>query len=168
MTEMNLVMNILAAVGVVSAFVGLFAYFSGWTDFGSLVREVSARLGISVFAARPVTYYDSRMRLSTQGSDIIAAFQLPAASVEATFTLASESGKGVLGPSSDPSYNCGFQNAQGTLFGFTAQPATKTGFTYLFFRDTQGQISLIHDVNEKIAAKVPSAWRDFALEFLKD
>ena len=163
---MSIVTQIFAAIGLVSAFVGLFAYFSGWADFGSLLREVSARLGISG-APPSVTYYDTRMRLSTQDDNVVATFQLPGSSVEATFTLATGSRKGILGPSSDPSYGSGFQNAQGTLLGVTSQPATKTGFTYLFFRDRRGQINLIHDVNEKVAAKLPLAWREFALGFLR-
>ncbi|PYI91626.1 MAG: hypothetical protein DME97_13450 [Verrucomicrobia bacterium] len=164
---MWLITQIFAAVGVLSALVSLIAYFSGWSDFGSLLREVFARFGISPFAARPVIYYDTRMSLSTKDSDIVATFQIPATAVEATFTISTGSRKGILGPSSDPSYGSGFQNAQGTVFGFTSQPATKTGFNYLFFRDGHGQISIIHDVNEKLAAKLPPAWRDFALGFLR-
>ena len=172
---MLILTQIFAILGIVSTLVSLVAYFSGWADFGSLLREVSARFGFSPFAARPVIYYDTRMTLSREEDCIVANFQVPAtsipsdyqSSIEATFRLPTGSRKGILGPSSDPSYGSGFQNAQGTLFGFTSQPATKTGFTHLFFRDSRGQISVIHDVNEKIAAKLPVAWRDHAKGFLR-
>ena len=162
--------QMIAVLGIISTIVSLLAYFSGWADFASMMRELAARCG---FPASTTTYYTTRMVLTVEEDGIVANFRTSmsnktdyTSSIEATYKVPG-SGKGILGPSSDTGYDEGFQNAQGTLFGFTSQPATKTGYTQLFFRDKNGQICIIENVNGKVSAKLPNSWRKYATGFLR-
>ena len=162
---MHFATYLFATIGVLSAFITVFSFFSGKTDFSSFLQEVAVRIGISL-SARPVEYYDTRMTLSIEGEVIVTTFLLPN-SVEATFRIPTGSKKGILGSSCDTSHKLGFQNAQGTLFGFTSQPATKSGYPHLFFRNLNGQIILIDDINQKVAKMLPAPWNELALYFLR-
>ncbi len=76
---------------------------------------------------------------------------------ETVINIPSITGKGILGPSHDPNDQSGFQNAQGTLFGFNLRPATKTSYPYLFYRDQNGQIHLIANLPVRAAKVLPNS-----------
>src|SRR5206468_5241048 len=65
---------------------------------------------------------------SNPGQDVTVKLALPANSTETSpvscsFTF--QAGKGLLGPSSDPTSQSGFANSAGDLFAITVEPVTK-------------------------------------------
>jgi hypothetical protein len=78
-----------------------------------------------------------------EGEDrsVIAGFTLPA-------------GKGLLGPSSDPGAQSGFQNEEKTVFGVNHQPETKSSYVYLVLKRPHGELLFVSNVNETVAKLV--------------
>jgi hypothetical protein len=95
--------------------------------------------------------------------------QLPEATedegeVKIAFTFAS---RGFLGPSSDPGNQDGFANPEGTLFGVTYQPETKSGFVKLFLMNNRRKLLFLGDVNGEVAGLLKGRWSNVAKYFLR-
>ena len=65
-----------------------------------------------------------------------------------TFRL--PAGKGLLGPSSNPTSQTPFANADGSLIAVNEQPMTKTSFVHLYLKGANGRFTEIKNANQKI------------------
>lgn len=95
-------------------------------------------------------------------------FQLPQTNDEGDLTVkyTFAPAKGLLGPSSAPSDQSGFRNLQGTIFGITYQPVTKSAFVKLFVLRS-GDLIFVNKVNAKVASLLSSPWSEDARYFLR-
>jgi hypothetical protein len=78
-----------------------------------------------------------------------------------------DSSKGFLGPSSNPSDQKGFTNAEGTLFGVTYEPVTKSAFVKLFLVTSPENLLFLKDINAKAARLLKPPWSAAAKNFLR-
>lgn len=117
----------------------------------------------SLFAADPV-------RLGqTQDARGLVGFTVPLSkdegNLEATFDFGHT--KGFLGPSSNPSDQSGFSNADKTIVAVNHQPVTKSSYVHLFLRSPSGDITFINDVNGRVAGLMKDRWAETAKHFLR-
>ncbi|MDF1753322.1 MAG: caspase family protein [Verrucomicrobiales bacterium] len=129
----------------------------------------------------PVRSYDTRMSIlmDRDNEKVIVKFVTPLAAdlsgiagekegrnlvSDTVITIPSITAKGILGPSSNPNDDTGFQNQSGRLFGFNLQPATKSSYPYVFYRDQNGQIHLIDNLPQRVVKVLPgnlADWRGY-------
>lgn len=105
---------------------------------------------------------------SVQGQNVTVKFTFGSADLapaNAAFTF--NTGKGLLGSSSNPTDQSGFQNSAHDLFAITVIPATKAAFVYLFLTTSKGDISLLSNISRRVAWSLPQPWRDDAKGFLR-
>jgi hypothetical protein len=76
-------------------------------------------------------------------------------------------GKGLLGPSSDPTSQVPLSNEDGSLVAVNEQPMTKTSFVHLYIKGQGGRFTEIKDVNKKIRAALPASSHDISTEFIR-
>jgi hypothetical protein len=69
-------------------------------------------------------------------------------------------GKGLLGPSTNPSEDRAFHNEDNTLFGINKMPCTKASNVY-FFVLTRKKFIIINDVNERVARLLEETFSPF-------
>jgi hypothetical protein len=131
----------------------------------NLMLGISALLSPAVFAEDPVKV--SR----TEDGHAIVAISVPlsqdeGSSLDATFDFGIT--KGFLGPSSNPSDQTGFSNADKSIIGVNHQPVTKSSFVHLFLRSSSsGDITFINNVNARIARLLKGKWAETAKYFLR-
>src|SRR6266571_838712 len=107
---------------------------------------------------------------SNPGQDVTVTLALPATNPEAgsvscSFTF--QTTKGLLGPSSNPTSQSGFENSTKDLFAITIQPVTKAAFVHFFLTSAQGNVILVSDVNARVAKLLSSPWKSDAEGFLR-
>jgi hypothetical protein len=76
-------------------------------------------------------------------------------------------GKGLLGPSSNPSSQVPFTNADGTLIAVNEQPMTKTSFIHVYVKGSDGRFTEVKSVNQKIRKAIPASVRTINTEFIR-
>jgi len=107
---------------------------------------------------------------SNPGQDVTVKLDLPTNNTEAgpvscSFTF--QTAKGLLGPSSDPMSQSGFENSAKNLFAITVEPVTKAAFVHFFLTSAQGNVILVSDVNARVAKLLSSPWKSDAEGFLR-
>ncbi len=75
--------------------------------------------------------------------------------------------KGFLGPSSNPSDQSGFSNADKTIIAVNHQPVTKSSYVHLFLRLNNGNIVFLNNVNTQVARLLTGKWAETAKTFLR-
>jgi hypothetical protein len=85
--------------------------------------------------------------------------------VSCSFTF--QTAKGLLGPSSDPTSQSGFENSAKNLFAITVEPVTKAAFVHFFLNSATGNVILVSDVNARVAKLLSSPWKSDAEGFLR-
>ena len=101
------------------------------------------------------------------GQDVIATITFGASVAPASSKFKFETAKGLLGSSSNPTDQSGFKNSAKDLFAIAVTPATKSAFTYFFLTTAKGDVSLVNNVNARVAKLLPQPWREDAKEFLR-
>ncbi len=81
------------------------------------------------------------------------------------YTFNSE--KGFLGPSSNPSDQNGFANAENTIFGVSYEPVTKACFVKLFLLNSSGTLVFVNNVNHRVANVLHGTLASNARDFLR-
>jgi TIR domain len=120
-----------------------------------LLSESEANLGLmKVF--RDKEYH---LIISFQGAEFTGYGKL-------TVRLDLGTGKGLLGPSTNPSDQRGFHNEESTLFGINHQPYTKASNVH-FFVLTHRNFIIINDVNERVARFLDEPFSSAALGFIR-
>ncbi len=110
------------------------------------------------------------MTISSNAGQLTVKLALPTDNTEVrpvscSFTF--QRGKGLLGPSSDPTSQSGFENSTKDLFAITIQPVTKAAFVHFFLTSAQGNVILVSDVNARVAKLLSSPWKSDAEGFLR-
>jgi len=82
-----------------------------------------------------------------------------------TFSL--PAGKGLLGPSSNPTSQTPFANADGSLIAVNEQPMTKTSFVHLYMKGADGRFIEIKNVNQKIGKAAPASAQKIDTDFIR-
>ena len=82
-----------------------------------------------------------------------------------TFSL--PAGKGLLGPSSNPTSQTPFANADGSLIAVNEQPMTKTSFVHLYLKRANGRFTEIKDANQKIGQAAPASAGKMDTDFIR-
>ena len=82
-----------------------------------------------------------------------------------TFSL--PAGKGLLGPSSNPTSQTPFANADGSLIAVNEQPMTKTSFVHLYMRGANGRFAEIKNANQKIGKAAPASAPKIDTDFIR-
>jgi len=82
-----------------------------------------------------------------------------------TFSL--PAGKGLLGPSSNPTSQTPFANADGSLIAVNEQPMTKTSFVHLYIRGADGRFTEIKNANQKIGQAAPASAQKIDTDFIR-
>jgi len=107
---------------------------------------------------------------SNPGQDVTVTLALPASNTEAgpvSCSFVFQTAKGLLGPSSDPTSQSGFENSGKNLFAITVEPATKAAFVHFFLTSATGNVILVSDVNSRVAKLLPPPWKSDAQGFLR-
>ena len=105
---------------------------------------------------------------SNPGQNVTANFTFGTADVgPASGSFTFETGKGLIGPSSNPTDQSGFKNSAGDLFAIAVMPATKAAFVYIFLATAKNGFILVSDVNARVAKLLPQPWRDDAKGYLR-
>jgi hypothetical protein len=128
-----------------------------------LILGISTLLTSAVFAEDPVKV--SR----TEDGRAIVVFTIllseDEGSLDATFDFGAT--KGFLGPSSNPSDETGFSNADKSIVAVNHQPVTKSSYVHLFVRSSSGDITFINNVNGRVARLLKGKWAETAKYFLR-
>lgn len=75
--------------------------------------------------------------------------------------------KGFLGPSSNPSDQSGFSNADQSIVGVNHQPVTKSSYVHLFLTNPDGDLTYLKGVNGRISRLLDGKWAENAKYFLR-
>ena len=105
---------------------------------------------------------------SNPGQDVTAKFTFGTVDVgpgNGSFTF--ETGKGLIGPSSNPTDQSGFKNSAGDLFAIAVTPATKAAFVYFFLANSKSDFILVNDVNRRVARMLSQPWCEDAKGYLR-
>jgi len=76
-------------------------------------------------------------------------------------------GKGLLGPSSNPTSQLPFTNEDGSVVAVNEQPMTKTSFIHIYTRRQDGRFSEVQKVNERIRKAVSPRVQSVNPEFIR-
>jgi hypothetical protein len=82
-----------------------------------------------------------------------------------TFSL--PAGKGLLGPSSDPTSQTPFANADGSLIAVNEQPMTKTSFVHIYLKGPDGRFTEVKNANQKIGKAAPANAQKVDPDFIR-
>ncbi|MDQ6765715.1 MAG: hypothetical protein M3Z22_06405 [Verrucomicrobiota bacterium] len=106
---------------------------------------------------------------SNPGQDVTVKLTPPANSEAGPSSAAFvfETGKGLVGPTSNPTSQDGFANAAKNVFAITVIPATKSAFVYFFLTSAKGDVILVSDVNNRAAKLLSTPWKTDAEGFLR-
>ena len=129
-----------------------------------------AFLALTLFgsSALPAIAGDDAVRIERTGdNDAVVALGVPLAEgsdLRATFDFGAT--KGLLGPSSNPSDQSGFVNADMTLVAVNHQPATKSSYVHLFLRSVDGDVTFLIS-NARVARLLREPWAKSAANSLR-
>ncbi len=134
------------------------------------MKIVSLMLGIPALLTAAIFAEDTVRVSRTDGGRAIVAFTIPLSEDEGSLNATFDFGvtRGFLGPSSNPSDQTGFSNADKTIVAVNHQPVVKSSYVHLFLRSsTSGDVTFINNVNERIARLLKGKWAETAKYFLR-
>ena len=107
--------------------------------------------------------------IGSQPGHPVASFKVPLSGDEGDLRIIFDFGatRGFLGPSTRPSSQNGFSNADRTLFAVNNAPLTKSSYVHLFLRSPQGDFLFLNDVNGRIASLLKGRFSNSAKYFLR-